>query len=59
MSCGDGSFLFVFFLFMIRRPPGSTQSRSSAASDVFMIRMPPRSKRSSSSASSDVYKRHV
>ena len=25
----------VFFFLMIRRPPGSTQSRSSAASDVY------------------------
>ena len=29
-------FLFIFFFFlMIRRPPRSTQSRSSAASDVY------------------------
>src|SRR5450756_2987745 len=28
-------FVFVFFFLMIRRPPRSTQSRSSAASDVY------------------------
>ena len=28
-------FLIVFFFLMIRRPPRSTQSRSSAASDVY------------------------
>ena len=28
-------FFFVFFFLMIRRPPISTQSRSSAASDVY------------------------
>src|SRR5450756_2805451 len=29
------SLFFVFFFLMIRRPPRSTQSRSSAASDVY------------------------
>src|SRR5428012_23559 len=29
------SFLFLFLFLMIRRPPRSTQSRSSAASDVY------------------------
>src|SRR5450756_3163417 len=28
-------FVFIFFFLMIRRPPRSTQSRSSAASDVY------------------------
>ena len=27
--------MYAFFFFMIRRPPRSTQSRSSAASDVY------------------------
>ena len=31
----DGWTFFVFFFLMIRRPPRSTQSRSSAASDVY------------------------
>ena len=34
--CGGGSLcVFVFFFVMNRRPPRSTQSRSSAASDVY------------------------
>ena len=34
MRC-ESLMLFVFFFLMIRRPPRSTQSRSSAASDVY------------------------
>src|SRR5428012_22670 len=35
--------LFSFFFLMIRRPPRSTQSRSSAASDVYKRQRPGRS----------------
>ena len=33
--CVTGNYMMVFFFLMIRRPPRSTQSRSSAASDVY------------------------
>ena len=34
-KCSGKVSIIGFFVFMIRRPPRSTQSRSSAASDVY------------------------